>query len=142
MHSDNQIEVRAKASNPLVIDNLIEARAKAGNPPFKEMALKAHCSALTVSKIFNRKTDYPDLFTLKGIAESLDTTLEKILAGAEASVGDVAPLEAEISSLKAEVEQLKAEVTLLRTEIIHKEEVIALKDEIIGIYRSHSVTPL
>ena len=126
----------------MLIDNLIEARAKAGNPSFKAIAEKAHCSALTVSRIFNRKNDYPDTFTLKGIAEALGTTLEKVLAGAEASVGDVAPLENEISELKAEVERLMAEVTLLRTEIAHKEEVIALKDEIISIYRSHSVTSI
>lgn len=126
----------------MVIDNLIEARAKAGNPSFKDIALKAHCSALTVSKIFNKKNEYPDTFTLRSIAEALGTTLEKILAGAEASVGDVAPLENEIASLKSEVEQLKSELTLLRAEIAHKDEVIALKDEIISIYRSHSVTSL
>jgi transcriptional regulator with XRE-family HTH domain len=126
----------------MIADNLIEARAQAGNPSFKAIALKAHCSALTVSRIFNRKNEYPDTFTLKNIAEALDTTLEKILAGAEASVGNVAPLEEAISSLKSEVEQLKAEVTLLRTEIAHKDEVIALKDEIISIYRSHSVTSI
>ena len=126
----------------MLIDNLIEARVKAGNPSFKDIALKAHCSALTVSKIFNRKTDYPDTFTIKCIAESLGTTLEKVLAGAEASVGDVAPLEESISSLQAEVERLKTEVTLLRAEIAHKDEVITLKDEIISIYRSHSVTSI
>lgn len=126
----------------MLIDNLIEARTKAGNPSFKAIAEKAHCSALTVSKIFNRKNDYPDLFTVKNIAEALGTTLEKILAGTEASVGDVAPLEETISSLKSEVEQLKAELTLLRTEIAHKDEVITLKDEIIGIYRSRSVTSI
>lgn len=126
----------------MFIDNLIEARVKAGNPSFKDIAAKAHCSALTVSSIFNRKNEFPDTYTLKNIAEALGTTLEKILAGTEVSVGDVASLENEISELKAEVERLTAEVTLLRTEIAHKDEVIALKDEIINIYRSHSVTQI
>lgn len=126
----------------MLIDNLIEARVKAGNPSFKDIALKAHCSALTVSRIFNRKNEYPDTFTLKCIAEALGTTLEKVLAGAEASVGNVAPLEESISSLQAEVERLKTEVALLRAEVAHKDEVITLKDEIISIYRSHSVTSI
>ena len=120
----------------MIIDNLIEARAKAGNPSFKAIAEKAHCSALTVSKIFNRKSKYPDTFTLKGIAEALGTTLEKILSGAEASVGDVTPLENEISNLNAEVEKLSAELALLRSEVTHKDEVIALKDEIIRLLKS------
>ena len=120
----------------MIIDNLIEARAKAGNPSFKTIAEKAHCSALTVSKIFNRKNEYPDTFTLKGIAEALGTTLEKILSGAEVSVGDVTPLENEISNLKAEVEKLSAELALLRSEVTHKDEVIALKDEIIRLLKS------
>ena len=117
----------------MFIDNLIEARVKAGNPSFKDIAAKAHCSPLTVSSIFNRKNEFPDTYTLDKIAKALNTTLEKILSGTEASVGNVKPLEEEISSLTAEVEKLKAELTLLRAEIAHKDEVIACKDEVIAL---------
>lgn len=120
----------------MFIDNLIEARAKAGNPSFKDIAAKAHCSPLTVSSILNRKNPYPDLCTLDNIAKALDSTLEKILSGTEASVGDVTPLEEKISQLEAEVEKLSAELTLLRTKISHKDEVIALKDDIILLLKT------
>ena len=119
----------------MVIDKLIEARTKAGNPSFKAIADKAGCSQQTVSRIFNRKQDYPDTFTLSSIAAALGTTLDKILVDTDASVGNIDPLTDEIKHLTDEVARLTAENERLILEVAHKDEIIRLKDEIIGLLR-------
>ena len=126
----------------IVIENLIKAREAAGNPSFKTIAQKAHCSPLTVSHIFNGKNPFPDLCTLDAIATALNTTLEKILSGTDASVGDVSKLEEKIFLLTEENTKLRNKLEALEMALSHKNEVIALKDEIINIYRSHSVTSI
>ena len=122
----------------IVIENLNKAREAAGNPSFKTIAQKAHCSPLTVSHIFNGKNPCPDLCTLEGIATVLNTTLEKIFSGTDASVGDVTKLEEQIAELTEEVARLTNEVDSLKTELKYKDEIIALKDKIIDIYQKQN----
>lgn len=121
------------------LEKLKEARAKAGNPSFNEIAEKSHCCPKTVSKIFKGESDYfPDTCTLGYIADALGTTLEKIFAGTDTSVGNIALLEEQIATLTAEVERLTNLVKALEAELMHKDEIIALKDEIISIYRKQT----
>ena len=122
----------------IVIENLNKAREAAGNPSFKTIAQKAHCSPLTVSHIFNGKTPFPDLCTLDAIATALNTTLEKIFSGTDASVGDVTKLEEQIAELTEEVARLTNKVESLEAELRYKDEIIALKDEIINIYKAQT----
>lgn len=122
----------------IVIENLNKAREAAGNPSFKTIAQKAHCSPLTVSHIFNGKNPCPDLCTLEGIANALNTTFEKIFSGTDASVGDVTQLKEKISSLAEEVMRLTNKNKALEMAISYKDEIIALKDEIIGMYRKQN----
>lgn len=115
------------------LENLKEARSKAGNPSYKWIAEKAHCSERTILRIFTGKTEFPDTYTLDGIAHALDTTLGKILAGTDASIGNVSGLEEKIASLTAEVTLLTNKVEQLELTLQHKEEIIALKDAIISV---------
>lgn len=111
------------------LENLKEARAKAGNPSYNEIAEKSHCCPKTVSKIFKGERDFPDTCTLERIATALGTTLGKILAGTDTSIGNVE----KIASLTAEVTLLTNKVEQLELSLQHKEEIIALKDEIISV---------
>ena len=119
----------------MLLENLAEARVKAGNPTFKVIAEKAHCSEKTISRIFNGKIAFPDTCTLEGIAVALNTTVGKLLAGTDTSVGNVTALEEQIASLTAEVVRLTNRVDYLESALTHKEEIIKLKDEIIGMYQ-------
>ena len=115
------------------LDNLKEARVKAGNPSYKWIAEKAHCSERTILRIFTGKTEFPDTYTLDGIARALNTSLGKILAGTDTSIGNVDELKEEIKSLTEEVTTLTNKVEQLEITLLHKEEIIKLKDEIISV---------
>lgn len=120
------------------LENLKEARAKAGNPSYKWIAEKAHCSEKTVYRILTGKMPFPDTCNIEGIAIALGTTLEKILAGTDTSVGNITPLEEQIAALTEEVARLTNKVESLEADLRHKDEIIALKDEIIDIYKTQT----
>lgn len=122
----------------MIVDNLIMLREKAGNPSFKIMAEKSGVSVLTISRIYNRKIDFPSTHSLSRLAIALNCTLPQILAGTDTAIGNVDELEAKIQTLTDEVSRLTAEVEKLNMEASYKDEIIRLKDEIITLLSASS----
>ena len=120
----------------IIVERLNQLREARGNPTYDWIAAESGVPKGTVINIFHGKTHFPNCDTMyKIVVKALKGSLDKLLADADVSIGDVQPLKEEVESLASENKKLKEQnITLLtrnvmlRMQLNHKEEIIRLHE--------------